>query len=471
MVNVLENFSATDVLAEAEKNLQTNTFEAEMRKSKLYSWGLIDDRFIQRGLSDTVQNTLRKLNSPYGNDWNNILIRKKVLSAHDFQDVINGPEFFDTSRLSSLFRPSKRMFTHIKEAIKYGFLNRNTLWSKFLHISGFYNIAIGRDSFDWKHLAKSGLVDIKKLHDENDGFDAVEVSHLQQDLLHRSNKSSSYPLNKKAHPLVQKLRGQENTDKLSQQVTRVIGKKSSRNAMEDFSKVFDYYLKKAPLYKKVRSLSRRKSLKRRERQRKKNIKVVNNHQVDLIEKNNQYTSIPDFEKNKRHFDIYARYEHGKMDPFQLAVISRTAGWYINNGHSRLFNSVRIVPYSTNNESIPLVALEACAGSELLAVTGSGFRKSMVGANRTFLTHSASKESTDMYSIPIIGLMTHKNKNKRSSNKDDYVVFQANFDPKDAHANGKGGGRDVNGDIKNLINETLRTMMEVENREIARATSK
>ena len=73
-------------------------------------------------------------------------------------------------------------------------------------------------------------------------------------------------------------------------------------------------------------------------------------------------------------------------------------------------------------------------------------------------------------LPIIGLATYGNPTKHSENKNEFVVFHADFDPKDRYRyhNGKKNSLDVNGDIAGLINEALETMMKVEDMEIARA---
>lgn len=454
---------------------QVESFEDEIKKSPLYTLlHLIDDAFLAKKISEKTRKFLLGL-SPYLSKSSTLLIEKKVLIASDFQErVLSETSAIDINIFIWLLSSEQARQSLFSMLIEKKVLLASTLWSKFLHHKNFFNLACYVGDFDWKHLVESGILDVEKINSPTDGFDAVEVKALQLDLLGSTDKVWHYPINPKAHSLVQRLRGQENTKKMSKQIEVVLGPSGQGSVMEDFGKVFDFYLKRAPLYQKLLQRDQIVAHKRKE-DRTRNIKIVNGHQLSALKNDNPgYQPPKSFDPKKRHFDIYARYGHGSMDPLQLAFISRAAEWYIMGGRSRLFNSVRVVPYISgtyNDEDIPYVALAACQGAELLNVAGRDFTRSMVGANRTFLTHSNSMEATREHSIPIIGLATYNNSEKRSKKKKDFVLFEGNFDPEDfgRFDGGKAhSSKDVNGDIAELINETLRTLMEVEDKEIARA---
>lgn len=453
-----------------------------LRRSALYSTGLIDNEFLSvplsAGTSAFLQRFLRA-ESGLRSKPDSFLVDEMVLTKSDFiYHITEYPQGIDTSLLASLLMPSKKMKDNLAFLIKENVLNAPRVWSKFLLWNKasknytFFNRALSEEEFDWKHLMQSGILRMDKIDEPDDGFDAVEVQALQNDLLGYSRKSEVYPLDKKAHPLVQRMRGQENTKKMSAQIERVLGPEGQGTVLEDFTRVFEFYLPKASLFRELRAREKIAERKR-EDARKRHIKLVNDHQLREYQKKYPGRATPEFDPTKRHFDIYARYGHGQMDPLQLAFISKTAEWYIMGGRSQLFNSVRIVPYRTDSDYLkPYVAQAVCEGSEMLDVSGTDFKMSMMGANRTFLTHSASQEATHVGSIPIIGLATHQNPDKRSENPDEFVVFNALFDPKDRwnafHGKKSGESAGVNGDIAGLINETLRTLIEVEDKEIARA---
>lgn len=468
--------------ATLDEGREVDGFANRMKKSPLFALGLIDEEFIRRkGLKEETREFLRRLNNGLtidGPKASSLLVEMGVITKADFQSHALAPKGIHEETLIILLRPIRRDQRAIKLLAGAKILNAKTLWSKFLNSENFYNTALNQEKFDWEHLVRSGIVRVDQVDSPNDGFDTIESNQLKLDLLGTSHKVRVYPLNRKAHPLVQKLRGQEKTKKMSRQIKRVIGREG-KSIMEDFEKVFNFYLKKSRFYREA--LKRDKiPAARRDRERAQNIKAVNTRQIEKIKADRRSNGDSwrggepggeFFDPAKRHFDIYARYGHGQMDPLQLAFISKAAEWYIMGGRSRLFNSVRIVPYSNalhDPNMIPQVALAMCKGSELLKVSWSDFKDSIVGANRTFLTHSDSNEASDLHSVPIIGMTTRENSRKHSENEDDYVVFNGYFDPKDVSMFSLPRSKDVNGNIAGLIDETLRTMMEVEDKEIARA---
>lgn len=312
------------------------------------------------------------------------------------------------------------------------------------------------------------------------GLDAVEGEALWRDITQQSTKSNRYPVDLSAHPLVVKLRGQEHINELSRQMRAVLDREPPQAVMYSFKRVFDTYLEQTPLYKKLKGLDS-VSNEKRAAVRKAHVKLVNTHQAAEVKKARgidvlSVTPTPDL-KN-RYLDIYARYDmHGSMDPLQLAIIARTAWWYVMNGRSKLFTGVRILPYRTDLSSrgyeIPWIAQAACPGSRVLEVRGQSFIDSNVGANRMYLTHSNTCDSSDVKSIPIVGLGAYRNASKLP-NYDPFVVLAADFDKKDGYR-GQYTSKvntkeytDTAGNIPALINETLRAIIACEDAEIHRA---
>jgi hypothetical protein len=452
---------------------RTHTFEEAMRLSPLYTYyNLIDEDFLSSGRKDERTKSFLKYLSEILSTTDEPLDRQildlGVLTSQDFiERVTTAPHRIHATSLAVLLAPTKRLKEALPDLITKGYLTSGTLWNKFLRYENFYAEATCQPDFDWQFFINSGIVRVDQIETETDGFDAVETDALKADLLGKSKKSDTYPIDKKAHPLVLKLRGQENTQMMSRQIERVPG--LGRSPLEDLDTVFKFYLLKTRLYAEI---ARRDLQSHQERldKRKRNIELVNQQQRKRLKKSFPTKSWDSADASKRHFDIYARYNHGQMDPLQLAFIAKTAEWYIMGGRSLLFNSVRITPYKWQHDktSIPWIAHKACAGSEMNMVAYEEFRDSHLYANRTFLTHSDANESVAMGSIPIIGLATHANTTKRPNDPGEYVLFNADFDPKDFGRGGKKPRGGVNGNIAGLINESLYVMLEVEKKEIARA---
>lgn len=449
-------------------------FASKIKASELYTrFNLVDDAFLNAHLSRKTKSFILYVaqsikESPENRDtW---IIDQAVLTAQAFQEKAKKkPQRIDPKVLVNMLTPTKDFRIGMEHLVKAQFLTSNTIFRKFLKYNNFYNAACHQNNFDFEFLVNSGIIKVEDILEKTDGFDSPEFEALQSDILGESHRSKEYPLNKKAHPLVLKLRGQENTEKMSRQIEEVRG--LGGTVMEDLDRVFQFYLKKTTLYSEIQ---KRDLIKRSERlkQRSNNIKIVNERQKTLLKKDNT-DLYQGYDPKKRHFDIYARYGQnraGSMDPLQLAFIAKSAEWYIMGERSLLFNSVRIIPYKDARDDkrvIPKTAHLACKGSEILMARDSDFRDSHLGANRTYLTHSDSREANTYYSIPIIGLATASNADKHAESNDEYVVFNADFDPKDRYRSRYDSNENsgVNGDIAGLINESLRTMLAVEKKEI------
>jgi hypothetical protein len=201
--------------------------------------------------------------------------------------------------------------------------------------------------------------------------------------------------------------------------------------------------------------------------RSKNIKLVNKFQ----KRNTSET----FDLKNRYLDIYARYGHGEMDPFMLSIVTMTADWYVYGSNSTLFNKIRIIPY--DRDAFPWIAKASSPkAASMYDLNGKSFRQSNLGANRIYFTHSDSRESSDLFSIPIVGYTTFDNFGKIGVTQFGVVQLKASFDTKDLFRHvypmssvQKNKTRpDFADDIPGLINETIRALIEVEKRQILAA---
>lgn len=451
---------------------------ARIQKSVLYRWGLVDDALLKTKLTLESQRFLLSLiastNLIDPHTEPTVLLKHKIITKESFRQRIIAPFGIDKNRLRRFLHPSEYEAKTLEYLITKKILTAQTLWQFFLTTRGnFFSFAVDDYKFDWKNAIESGLVG-KQINVVTKGFNAVEGAHLQKDLLHDSSKVAHYPLNKEAHPLIKQLRGQEHITELSEQVRTALNSRKHLPVMEAFSKVFNTYLTQTGAYQEFSRRDATHSI-TRANARAANIELVNANQLrNLREGNSTLWLTP----GKRYLDIYARYgERGFMDPFQLAIIGRAVHWYVMGGRSRLFNAVRIIPYSSQRVTeIPTIALAACPGSKMLTVRGHDFRSSLVGANRMFLTHSVSGDASDKYSIPIVGLATYNNANKMPGRGEKYVVLQAGFDPHDPYRATYRSNNSINkkeypdygGDIAGLIHTTLCALNECEEKEIRRA---
>jgi hypothetical protein len=483
-----------EIRADASKSGAGMDIGAELRKSKLSEWGLIDDEYLREnnggGTVIAVLATIHHEMLKLPGDSTNFLMHSGVLTPADFRKNVAGYSMYsskiDIAAIAYFFVATRLRQAGFKKLIAAGILTRETLWNKFLFqrlyyddSDSIYNGVLKNLGLDPSYLID--VVDVTKMNDKNQGLIGVEIDGLRQDLLGRSRKVRVYPLINAAHPLAKRLRAQENVEAMSSQIRAAIGERCTNNPIEDLDRVFKYYLVKARSYRRALRRGRRSMARKGMNERNIRIQRVNFVQERKLtsERKGGQVDTAHFDSTKRHFDIYARYGHGQMDPLQLAFIAKAAEWYIMGGRSKLFNSVRVVPYRYyNEEDVPHVAVAACKGATLLKVGGGDFINSMLGANRTFLTNSASREANRMHSIPIVGLATLRGAGKSyyfSRNK--RVVFNADFDPKDSgrfsnpflqipdYLYNRGN---ANGKIAGLIHETLRSIMEVEDKEIRNA---
>ncbi len=313
---------------------------------------------------------------------------------------------------------------------------------------------------------------------------------------------------KEAHPLVSLLKGREHIGKLSEQVDRVIpgdkiGPPEPQQALE---KLFEEYAKSSPEWQKISKEERIL-----DEVRNANILTVNEAQEAflrgkrddqgrlLFPTDERFSSAE--AKAHRSIDLYVRLDpkhkiKGEMDEFQMAIVAQTVQQYISGGHSRLFDRIRVLPAARTSEMvsgsvaetmIPRSVLLAAGDAQFLNVAGNAFKDSMPFSNRMGLTVWSASEAIHRGSIPIVGWTTYQSRYKPSPK--DVVVFRGTFNADDpaykdikvfpssvvrAGVVLKTGGRvryrdtEVAGNITGLINETLRCLREVEEREIARA---
>ncbi len=454
--------------------------------SHLVKWGLLDKAFLKQQFTrdsiDALNEYSDKLDAGHAEFPIPALIAKKVLTKSDFQHRIIAPHNVNIALLERILFAGKMLSERISFLIEYDILTRESLWQFFVHKGNARaSLALFDAQVNVESLVTSGVLSPKRMNIISKGLDTVEGEALWRDITLQSTKSRRYPVDLTVHPVVVKMRGQEHVDELSRQIRAVLQREPPQALMYSFRRVFDAYLVQTPLYKKLKNFDTVGRAKR-EAERKANVQLVNTYQVQELKRwtgkhISSFNPTPDL--NKRYLDIYARYDvHGSMDPLQLAIIARTAWWYIMNGRSKLFTGVRILPYKTSDSSrgyeTPWVALAACPGSKVLEVRDREFIDSNVGANRMYLTHSSAYDSSEARSIPIVGLGTYKNTNKLPVGSDPFVVLAADFDKKDEYRrkfdspkNGK-EYEDTAGNIPALINETLRAIIECENAEINRA---
>jgi hypothetical protein len=212
-------------------------------------------------------------------------------------------------------------------------------------------------------------------------------------------------------------------------------------------------------------------------ERLKNVRAVNEGQLKSLSGN--FTDLTYYNPEKRYFDIYARYGHGRMDPFQLAIITQTIKWYIEGGHSKLFTDVRLVsdrPTSLRTKehrkrNTAWIVKSIYNKTKVIYPEGKDFVNSMIGANRFYLTQSTAQDSAKVNSAPMGTIPVHGFPNKRPEKDFPIVEFNADFDKEDStrldyrNYNYISGG--VEGNIQKLIEETILKMRELEEMEIAR----
>ncbi len=454
--------------------------------SHLAKWGLLDKKFLQqqftRDTIDALNEYSDRLDSGRSEFPTPTIIEQGVLTRVDFQHHIIAPHNVNIALFERILFAGAALSKRITFLVDHRILTRESLWQFFVNNRNarLSTALLDTQQTNIETLVKSRVISPERMNVISKGLDTVETEALWRDITGQSTKSNRYSIDLSAHPLVVKLRGQEHINELSRQMRAVLDREPPQAVMYSFKRVFDTYLEQTPLYKKLKNLDSVGSEKRAAI-RKVNVKLVNTYQAVEVKSERgidvlSFTPTPDL-KN-RYLDIYARYDlHGSMDPLQLAIIARTAWWYVMNGRSKLFTGVRILPYRTDQSSrgyeTPWIAKAACPGSKVLEVRGQSFIDSNVGANRMYLTHSNTHESSLVKSIPIVGLGAYKNANKLP---DDglFVVLAADFDKSDGYRRDNTSKvnakeyTDTAGNIPALINETLRAIIACEDAEIHRA---
>ena len=266
------------------------------------------------------------------------------------------------------------------------------------------------------------------------------------------------------HRLLKAMRTMEHVSEKRQQVEAVVSADDPRPFRVQLEAVWQHYTSQSKLFREIGAEAPIP-----EDIRAQNVTCVNDWQTRKTRKAIQ-------SPQQRFIDIYGRYNHSEMDPLMLALIARTVGWYVDNRHARLFTKVRLVPdrwgrMNNQTDSIPWAALVLSPKMSVLKVKGEAFRDSLRGANRLFLTHSLARDATDEQSIPIIGLAVWGNKSK-FANGQPYALFCADFDQGDELRYGRKKwawkGEDQAASIAGVMDETLRSLRQVEDLEIARA---
>jgi len=265
------------------------------------------------------------------------------------------------------------------------------------------------------------------------------------------------------NPLLRATRATEFLPEKRQQVELVVSPIDPRPLLTQMDTVWRHYAAQSEFFKRIEAEPPEDAQIRAQ-----NVARVNKRQAQKMKNGKSQPS------DKRFIDIYARYNAAEMDPFMLTMIARTVKWYMDNGHARLFTHMRLVPdriaaTTDGSDAMPWVALAVCPNMKVLRVEGEGFKTSLLGANRLFLTHSKAKEATAQHSIPIIGLATWKNINKYKVDQP-YALLAADFDHGDLerYSGRAWTGVDNATSITGVIEETLRALRQVEDLEIASA---
>ena len=267
------------------------------------------------------------------------------------------------------------------------------------------------------------------------------------------------------HLLLRAMRTTEAVEEKRKQVEVVVSANDDRPLLVQLEAVWQHYAIRSRLFKMIEAEKPVPQPVLVE-----NVATVNAWQAEMSGKHI-------LESDRRFIDIYGRYNCAEMDPFMLAIIARTAGWYVDSQRASLFTNVRLVPDRPKNTPLGLdriawAALAFYPKMGLLEVKEREFVESMLGANRIFLSHSRAHEATDRHSIPIIGLATWKNPAK-FLRVQPYALFSADFDQGDQlrYVRREWHDKDQYASISGTIEETLRALREAETLEIARAHRK
>ncbi len=432
---------------------------------------------------------------------NSVLIKSGLISKEDFLQMILWRDlsseekttkdiFPDYYQFAILFSTRPEFSEKIQKLIDLGYLNKTNI-NFLLKDATFYDI-VTSNKYDLVDLIKKGFIDVAKFNRINYGL--VKVPEHEAFWADRTLKDTSryggfgkpstltnYPHkdDQEMHPLQTLTRNTEHRSSFNRQIEKVLGKSMPDDIFESIDVLFNYYSRESDVFGNISNMESVAPEVRRQ-----NAIDVNSKQILKVLSKNTFKVNLDYLKSaglfnydERSVDIYARYQHGQMDPFQLAIITKTIDWYVKSGKSKLFSNVRFVPRRINNTSIPWMIAKIAKASRLLPVSGMNFILSNLCSNRFYLTHSSAEDSQDMFSIPIFSKNVYADGSKYSFFKP-FVVMDAKFDSandlnhggvvakmKDKFRGYFKGNAD--GEIAKLINETLRCLLEAEKLELAR----
>ena len=197
------------------------------------------------------------------------------------------------------------------------------------------------------------------------------------------------------------------------------------------------------------------------------IKKINKIQKNKLNKTSIWDKI--FEYTGRDLVIYFREEDtygGQMDRFEFMIIVYTLYLYIRNNHSKIFTKLKII--SRSSERYPKEIHKFFKGIEYLDVKGKKFKeRCSIYANSIHLTNGSVVEN-DYFSIPILGTAIRLDGNKMR-NVSDFISLHL-FYFKNNHEMGNinyeiYNEKEYSGDIKGVIKEVLRAVIELEDKMI------
>ena len=197
------------------------------------------------------------------------------------------------------------------------------------------------------------------------------------------------------------------------------------------------------------------------------IKKINRIQKNKLNKTSIWDKI--FEYTGRDLVIYFREEGtygGQMDRFEFMIIVYTLYLYIRNNHSKIFTKLKII--SRSSERYPKEIHKFFKGIEYLDVKGKKFKeRCSIYANSIHLTNGSVVEN-DYFSIPILGTAIRLDGNKMR-NVSEFIplhlfYFKNNHEMK-ITSNQIYNEKEYSGDIKGVIKEVLRAVIELEDKMI------
>lgn len=239
----------TRYFALAEEETREPTVIDKLKTSALYRWGLVDDVYLGSKVSERELSFLTSVMSYMKAEHvgeTALVVTSGVLTRNAFIEAakkFNTSSSIDTWSLGTMLAPDVERRSALPVLIEKRILSTRTLWQNFLssytsHGQSFYNRAWRTHGFPWKYLVDVVNPDKISSGPNDHGIDAVESQALAKDVFRETEKSKLYPLDEGAHPLVKKLRGQENTARMSKQ----------RNSLVSSSSIPDQYFSASKSY-------------------------------------------------------------------------------------------------------------------------------------------------------------------------------------------------------------------------------